>query len=340
MPASVETESYSYDGADVILDVHGDGTSVEYVNGLGVDEKLSLRVNGGAALYFAQDRLGSTRALTDASGNVVEVQQYDSFGDGAGSVLTRYGFTGRERDADTGLMYYRARWYDPQQGRFLSEDPIGLEGGVNLYAYVGNDPANSSDPLGLWPSIFRWKIHQNITRRALGGRASAKDIKILTQEQEDFDNATQAEVYANYHAMRKRGQSREDARRNANRFVRTEICLARSLARNGHRSEAMHHLSRAMHTVQDATSPAHANFNEAWEDSTVQILNHIPHYLTEKFDPGHGSMADKSTLKVWKYFTGELLMPDDFFGNGYDLKNGLAYFSAEPTPDGGNCGCQ
>jgi hypothetical protein len=48
-------------------------------------------------------------------------------------------------------MYYRARWYDPQQGRFVSEDPIGLRGGTNFYRYVGNDPLNHKDPFGLGP---------------------------------------------------------------------------------------------------------------------------------------------------------------------------------------------
>ncbi len=60
-------------------------------------------------------------------------------------------FTGREDDG-TGLMYYRARYYNPTWGRFISEDPIGFEGGdANLYAYVGNSPCNATDPLGLAP---------------------------------------------------------------------------------------------------------------------------------------------------------------------------------------------
>src|SRR6185503_20836097 len=62
----------------------------------------------------------------------------------------RYTFIGRESDSDTGLMYYRARWYDPTQGRFISEDPIEFEGGdVNFYRYVGSDPVAQGHPLGL-----------------------------------------------------------------------------------------------------------------------------------------------------------------------------------------------
>ena len=82
-----------------------------------------------------------------------ESQQYDSFGQGAGSTRTRYGYTGRERDAETNLYFYRARWYDPQAGRFISEDPIGLDGGINLFAYVENNPINLVDPSGLSPSL-------------------------------------------------------------------------------------------------------------------------------------------------------------------------------------------
>lgn len=82
---------------------------------------------------------------------------YDSFGNATGSLATRYGFTGRERDDFTGLMYYRARFYDPKLGRFISEDPIGFSGGdINLYGYVWNNPQAFVDPFGLdgWGNDF------------------------------------------------------------------------------------------------------------------------------------------------------------------------------------------
>src|SRR6266850_3858288 len=82
--------------------------------------------------------------------DLIEQLPRDSFGNNAGSARTRYGYTGCERDSDTGLLFYRARWSDPQQGRFTSEDPIGFEGGdINLYGYVANHPIDDSDPLGL-----------------------------------------------------------------------------------------------------------------------------------------------------------------------------------------------
>jgi RHS repeat-associated protein len=59
-------------------------------------------------------------------------------------------YTGREWDPETGLYYYRARYYDPKVGRFISEDPIGFRGGVNFYSYVGGNPINRLDPFGLY----------------------------------------------------------------------------------------------------------------------------------------------------------------------------------------------
>jgi RHS repeat-associated protein len=80
------------------------------------------------------------------------VINYDSFGYSTTQVptgYTRYRYAGREYDPDTQLYYYRARWYDPKARRFISEDPIGLAGGINLYAYVSNNPIGFTDPSGL-----------------------------------------------------------------------------------------------------------------------------------------------------------------------------------------------
>lgn len=143
------TESYTYDGQDVILDQNSSGAQTTYINGPGIDNKLKL-TSGGASSYFLQDHLGSTIGLTDASGTVTSSATYDGYGRQTGALSTRYGYTGREMDPDTGLMFYRARWYDPQLGRFISEDPIGFEGGsINLMSYAGNNPLGSTDPSGL-----------------------------------------------------------------------------------------------------------------------------------------------------------------------------------------------
>ncbi|MGH9873043.1 MAG: RHS repeat-associated core domain-containing protein [Pyrinomonadaceae bacterium] len=144
------TTKFVYDGADVVRDLDGSGATIaDYLNGPGIDNKLRQTVSGSAS-YFITDHLSTTRALTDASGNVISSLSYDSFGNIiSGSVGSRYVYTGRESDADAGLLDYRARWYDPQQGRFISEDPIGLRGGLNLFEYVRNNVMNFIDPHGL-----------------------------------------------------------------------------------------------------------------------------------------------------------------------------------------------
>ena len=141
------TTSFQYDGLEVVADRAG-STTIDYLNGPGVDEKLRQSGGSGGTFYFLQDHLNSVIGLV---GTVNERHQYEAFGANGGSGATRYGFTGRERDAATGLMYYRARWYDAGQGRFLTEDPIGFAGGdANLYSYVSNSPLNLIDPLGLF----------------------------------------------------------------------------------------------------------------------------------------------------------------------------------------------
>lgn len=94
----------------------------------------------------------TNRSLADVNGTITSSISYDSFGTpSSGSVSTRYTYTGREADSDTGLMYYRARSYMPEEGRFIGSDPIGLQGGINPYVYVQNSPLTFRDPLGLEP---------------------------------------------------------------------------------------------------------------------------------------------------------------------------------------------
>ncbi len=163
-----ENTKFIYDGSDVLVDDNA-GTLTKYLNGEGIDNKLrqSMGSNPG---YFLSDHLGSTNGLVDSSGNINSQTAYDSFGNQTSNLNTRYGFTGRERDDLTGLMYYRARFYDPNLGRFISEDPIGFGGGdVNWYGYVKNNPLFYKDPMGHNPCIASWAATGSIIGAIAGG---------------------------------------------------------------------------------------------------------------------------------------------------------------------------
>jgi RHS repeat-associated protein len=148
----VVTQKYVYDGADIALVVDGAGVLVErYLYGDGTDNVLS-RVIAGTTVWSLGDRQGSVVDLVDEGGAVLNHFVYDSFGNRTATTTAdfRFGYTGRELDVETGLYYYRARYYDASLGRFISEDPIGFSAGdTNLYRYVNNNPTNYTDPSGM-----------------------------------------------------------------------------------------------------------------------------------------------------------------------------------------------
>jgi RHS repeat-associated protein len=150
---------YVYDQEDILFEFdENDQIKARYTHGPGIDEPISVDRDTDSdgvfdvTYYYHKDGLGSITAITDAVGNVVQAYVYDSFGkivNQTGSIENPYTYTGREWDAEAGLYYYRARYYDPSIGRFINGDPIGFAGGdVNFYVYVQNNPVNYIDPDG------------------------------------------------------------------------------------------------------------------------------------------------------------------------------------------------
>jgi len=124
---------------------------VKPIDDFGVDENL-VRTDASGSSFFLADGTNSTLALTDANGNLSSQYTYDPFGGTAqsGTSTNTFQFSGRENDG-TGLYYMRARYYSPALQRFISQDPIGFAGGINLYAYAADNPVSFIDPFGLDP---------------------------------------------------------------------------------------------------------------------------------------------------------------------------------------------
>lgn len=167
------TTRYFYDGQAILFEYDDSGTiGNRYTHGPNIDEPLML-TTGKDKYYYHADGLGSIIALTDQAGKVVQAYEYDSFGnlkDQKNRVKQPYAYTGREWDRETGLYYYRARYYDPMEGRFISKDLISFAGGdVNLYGYAQNNPINNTDPSGLISTDFNPGSLTNMGNRPMPG---------------------------------------------------------------------------------------------------------------------------------------------------------------------------
>lgn len=147
------TTRYLVSGGQVVEETAPDGTVTRYE----YDGTMLRSLRNGQSSWFLEDAIGSTAGLVDGGGNLIDRWVYDAFGMplrlAGNSGNSFLGIGGEQYDPITGLYYLRARYYDPQAGRFLSSDP--LEGDdtypltLNKYAYAGSDPVNNSDPSGL-----------------------------------------------------------------------------------------------------------------------------------------------------------------------------------------------
>jgi RHS repeat-associated protein len=142
-------KNFLYDGANAVQELSGSTATANMLAG-GVDEVFQ-RTDSGGAMNLLADALGSTVGLANTTGILQTTYSYEPFGNTTAtgtSSSNSTAYTGREVDA-TGLYFYRARYYNATLQRFISEDPIGLDGGINFYRYVGDNPVNLLDPFGL-----------------------------------------------------------------------------------------------------------------------------------------------------------------------------------------------
>ena len=156
---SSQTIRYLYQGQNLLEERDGsDQLIARYTYTDQINEPIQIE-KAGQSYFYHQDSIGNVVALTDSTGQVVEKYSYEAYGaptvhDGSGAVIPQsaignpFLFNAQYYDQEIGLYSYRARHYDPTLGRFLQRDPMGFVDGVNLYAYVGNNPINWVDPWG------------------------------------------------------------------------------------------------------------------------------------------------------------------------------------------------
>jgi len=269
---------YIYDGMRVIQERDGGNTpTVSYTRGNDLSGTLEGAGGIGGLLarshgyssgtwsthnFYQADGNGNITYMVNSSQSSVAAYKYDPFGNLISSSGTLaganvYRFSSKEQHANSGMYYYGYRFYDPNLQRWINRDPIGEEGGINLYGSVGNDPLNGVDALGLWNTCG----HNSLLNSAFGKEESlqndVKQWKDASKDMDDRKKGGQEPKNSYQHGMSQPGKDKGEERQRATDFINDQLQKAIDAERQDDHRKAMDELGRGMHTIADRSSPAH-----------------------------------------------------------------------------------
>ena len=252
-------------------------------------------------------------AIINPGGVVTERYRYDAFGPAtvlapdfsvraASECGWNFLYHAEFIDALTGLYNYGFRFYHPNLGRWISRDPIGEDGGLNLFGFVGNCPVEMIDELGLWNPAG----HNHIIDNAFGNTLDPRDVQALKDASYNADTEKDAQLPCNSykHAMSERGRDPRAEQKRYEKFLKDQMSSAVKLERRHRHKEAMEALGRGMHAIADSVSPAHRG-NQEWDGSDgfcnkCKLLYHI---LRELFPtPRQTESASKGIKNYYDEF--------------------------------------
>ena len=221
-------EKFVYDGYKLIqvLDaLNSDAVTMAFAwhpESTGLDTPFSMTYDG-ETYYYVTDGNKNVMSLIDAAGTKVAEYVYDPFGrllssTGSLAEINPFRFSSEYHDDETGLVYYNYRYYSPELGRWISRDPIEEEGGVNLYAMVGNNPIMYNDLLGLYSSYTKPDGGDRITVEKCeiviyDGHGDDKRLhEFIFPQEEDRKKITSAAAFTGCYSQQNNSNIPEDHR--------------------------------------------------------------------------------------------------------------------------------
>ncbi|HEX7048139.1 MAG TPA: RHS repeat-associated core domain-containing protein, partial [Gammaproteobacteria bacterium] len=258
---------FTWDGTRLIAERDENGNLLKsYRYGLGFAPTQVIDANGIYDVHV--DHLDTPQTLTDQNGNVVWKADYTAYGsaavdedpDGDGTNITfNIRFPGQYFDAESGLHYNFHRYYDSMMGRYITRDPIGLVGGLNVYGYVGGNPVTKIDPNGKFGFNVHFAIGYTAALQAGYGFSDAVVIGYYTAA---ADIGTQGVPDSHRHSMTPGGSSRDAARAATDNFINEQIGTG-----------TLEGLGNALHAAQDYYAHGHGFQDYAGNVTPSHILN-------------------------------------------------------------------